>query len=190
MPNAVVQINPESQQVRATGGIDDTGLIIAPLPSLGNRRVDVFTGETKPIQGWVSFLSGQKSAASTIRYRQTGQPSLQFCTVLYPFPAGKQVSVEVTPLTLQYESRNNSDIIGLQIALDSYIDYFVLDDTPERHKQFNSFTTDAQNLYIRTKNKDDLVKVIMRAGHILNHAGMPILTQDRSLDRFLFDYQA
>ncbi|MCB0213795.1 MAG: alginate lyase family protein, partial [Anaerolineae bacterium] len=45
MPNAVVQINQESQQVRATGGVDDTGLIIAPLPPSDNCRVEVFTGE-------------------------------------------------------------------------------------------------------------------------------------------------
>ncbi|MCB0208633.1 MAG: alginate lyase family protein [Anaerolineae bacterium] len=190
IPNAVVRRDPASQQVRATGESDASGLIIAPVQFGSNYQLESFTGETNPIQGWVSFLSGQKLAAPTIRYRQTGRPPVRFCTVLYPFSAEKQVNVAVSSLPILCEVQGDVNLIGLKMSTATYVDYLVLDDKPHRRKQFDDFTTDAQKLYIRANHKGDLLKVIMRGGSTLNRAEMSVLTPSHASDRFLLDYQA
>ena len=189
MPGVDVQLEPGSGSLHAGNG-RGPGLIIVPLA--GNElQADIIMGATDPIQGWVSFASGEKRPAPTLRYRQERMAPVQFCSVLYPYPAGGSTAVAVSPLEVEVDGRKAVGIrqTGLQIETDTYRDYLVVDRGPVRaHKVFAGYETDARLVYLRHRKEDQgLVKVVMRGGGQLLFQGQSILETRRSVEPFVLD---
>ena len=177
MPGVDTHLDLQSKSLRAGNGTEP-GLIIAPLATSG-LQADIISGDTSPIQGWVSFFSGEKRPAPTLRYRQEAVAPVQFCTVLCPHPAGENGSVTVSALNLEVEGRlptDESRLTGLRIETDMHIDHLIVDRGPVGIKVFAGYETDAQLMYVRHKKEDnDLVKVMMRGGHRLLFQGQSLL---------------
>jgi hypothetical protein len=172
-----IQPHPETETVYAANGTG-AGLTIAPLVT-DRLRGETIRGAVAPIQGWVSYLSGQKLAAPTLRYRQEGPVPARFCTVVYPHPTQRRASVKVSPLDVETGSGVpvGSEITGLRVETEAHVDYLIVDrGARETRKAFAGYETDAQLLYIRhDKGEMDPEKVAMRGGRRLLFRGRSLL---------------
>lgn len=196
MPGLGVQLEPESRVVRV-GNASQPGLTIVPLVT-ANLQADIITGATDPIQGWVSFFSGQKQPSPTLRYRQVTTAPAQFCTLLYPHPLGSDVLLSISPpLEIKAEVDNQlppmwKDIVSvLQVETRSYTDYLLVDrGSPGIFKAFAGYKTDAQLIYVRHEKEDGkLTKVIMRQGSQLLFQDQSLLNGNESTAEFILDYE-
>jgi hypothetical protein len=167
-----------------TGGRSKPGLAIVPL-ALPELEADVIVGETAPIQGWVSLYSGEKLPAPTLRYRQETHAPVQFCTVLYPFPAGNRMSVSVDRLKVDGPNLEIKDdagpAIGICVQTATFTDYLVMDQRTEcSPKEFAGYETDAQLAYVRQRKDDNHSKelVITTGGRSISKYGKPIGPSD------------
>jgi hypothetical protein len=176
MPGKETQLEP-SLGSACIGNRGEPGLHIIPLAS-SDLAVDVITGATAPIQGWISFFSGEKEAAPTLRYRLTGAAPVQFCTLLYPYSAGSKPSVNVSVLDIKLDGLSDrSRLTSLQIETETYFDYLIIDgESTRRLKVFDGYETDAQLIFLRhRKRSDDLVKMIVRDESQLRRYGREIV---------------
>ncbi len=194
MPDIDTQLDLESGILRTVNEFE-SGLIIAPLATSG-LQIDIITGATEPIQGWVSFFSGEKLPAPTLRYRQEAVAPVQFCTVLYPYPAGRNTSVTVSPLDVKINGQlpvAESGLTGLQIETETHLDYLIVTQAPGKgRKVFAKYETDARIIYVRHRKKEnnELVKVIMRGGNVLLFQGRSVLECHNDLAKdFILDCQ-
>lgn len=177
MPGVETSLDALSKTLRASKTAEP-GLIIAPVAP-AQWQAEVLNEASKPIQGWVSFFSGQKQPAPVLRYRQENSAPVQFVTVLYPYPAGQPASVTVSPLSVQLEGSALSsqlDVTGLCIETGHYQDYLLLDRVNSGAvKKFGDYQTDAQVVYLRRdKETGWLVKSVSRGGHHLFFQGQPL----------------
>jgi hypothetical protein len=175
MPGVVSQHDPAIHTVYG-GNIGQPGLCIAPVAG-DEWQSEVITGSESPIQGWVSFFSGEKQAAPTVRFRQQRHAPAQFCTVLYPYQADKRPPIQVSPLPLKLNGQPDSLMItGLQVEIDQYVDFLVIDRSSEKSlKSFGEYETDAQLIYLRHhKQNRQLLKAIAHGGNRLLYQGQPL----------------
>ncbi|HXV96776.1 MAG TPA: heparinase II/III-family protein, partial [Anaerolineae bacterium] len=178
MPGLETQLERESGTLQVSNG-SGSGLMIAPLaPHLW--QPEVIIGATAPIQGWVSFFSGEKQPAPTLRYHQEAVAPLQFCTVLYPYQGSKQqVQLSIAPLMVEVQGRSSakSELTGLRLETATHVDYLVIDrGGAGARKTFGAFETDAQLSYIRCQKEDQQpVKVVVRGGSQLLFEGRSLL---------------
>jgi hypothetical protein len=164
MPWAMPHLNQKTKVVR----VDDHGspaITIAPT-GVQSLWADIVTGATDPIQGWVSFYSGQKIAAPVLKYEKTVQLPTIFCTVLYPHRPNSAETLQVTDLQVIVEGRvaDKTMISGLTVETVDYLDTCVitLDDRPS-WKIFAGYESDAELVYLRLRKKDGaLVKVAIQ----------------------------
>lgn len=141
----------------------ESALTIAALAS-GPTQAQVIIGETNPIQGWVSFYSGEKVPAPVLRFRLEGAAPVKFCTVLYPHQIGGAGPVTISTLALEDHLHPSILLTALQIETAHHLDYLLLDQssTPEI-KKFKGYQTEAQLIYLRhQKSSGKLKKKIVR----------------------------
>lgn len=193
MPGTRPDVDPTSGMVRA-GQADKPGLIIAPLTPDG-LRIDIMTGATNPIQGWVSFFNGSKEPAPALRYRQERAAPARFGTVLYPYPAGGSTPVTVSPLEGSANDRPlalEQGLTGLQIETQAYIDFLVIDHGFQGGiKDFAGYETDASLVFLRHMKEDNrLAKVIMRGGRQLLYRGQSLLEASGLPRDVVLDYDS
>jgi hypothetical protein len=153
--------------------------MIAPLAP-HEWQPEVIVGATAPIQGWVSFFSGEKQPAPTLCYHQQAVVPLQFCTVLYPYQGSKQqVQLNVAPLMVEVQGRLSarSELTGLRLETATHVDYLVIDrGVTGTRKAFGNFETDAQLSYIRCQKEDQQpVIAVVRGGNQLLFKGRSLL---------------
>jgi len=189
MPGTEPCLHPRSGSLHTTNG-SGPGLFITPLAAT-NLQADLITGANNPIQGWVSFLSGEKWPAPTLRYRQEAMAPVQFCTVLYPYPAGGNVPLTVSPLQVGVQDQLPADenITSLQIETASHIDYLILDRGSKRaRKVFAQYETDAQLFYGRHKKGETFpTKVILRGGKQILFRGQSLLQTEEPIPDLILD---
>lgn len=173
MPNSKPHLNVDTHTLQVKNG-PQTGLVIAPLQMSGLQS-DIITGTTAPIQGWASFFSGKKQAAPTLRYHQKTVAPTQFCTILYPHDSEAIPAISISSLKIT----DSNGITGLCIELDEYLDYLVLDRTPNnRSKSFANHETDAELFYARHKKiTGTLEKVISLKDSQLRYHAQPLYNQ-------------
>lgn len=193
MPGAAPHVRHQANNTLYTGNGLEPGLAIVPLDG-HNLQTDIITGATGPIQGWVSFFSGEKLPAPTVRYRHQGTAPVQFCTLLYPYPAGATPSLNITPLKVEIEGSPAADAVkrtALCIETDRHIDYLLIDqETGGTGKVFAGYQTDAWLLYARHQKKGDApVKVVMRGGRRLIFQGQALLEGNSLGGDFSLDYE-
>jgi len=192
MPGMDTQLDPKSDYFYASNSTGQ-GLIIAPLNS-SNLKTDIIIGETRPIQGWVSLFSGEKQLAPTLRYRQERAAPAQFCTVLYSFSTKREQSIKLHPLEIKLNGQiaaEESNLIGLQIETDTYIDRILIDQGPaEKLKYFCGVETDGQLIFLRQKKEDNyFIKAIMRGGDKILIQGMPLQEFKRVTTDCILDFK-
>jgi hypothetical protein len=164
MPWAVPHLNQETKAVR----VDKHGspaITIAPT-GVQSLRADIVTGASDPIQGWVSFYSGEKIAAPVLKYEKRVQLPAIFCTVLYPHPPNRAETLQATDLQVIVEGKatDKTMISGLTVETMEYVDTCVitLDDTPS-WKAFAGYESDAGLVYLRhRKSNGTLVKTMLK----------------------------
>jgi hypothetical protein len=181
MPGVDTRLDLRSRSLY-TGNEVEAGLAIVPVVTT-ELQMDIITGDILPIQGWVSLFSGEKQPAHTLRYRQEAIAPVRFCTVLYPYPAGENVALAVSPLDARIDGQQRmvgNSLASLRIETDAHIDYLVIERDPAgARKFFVGYETDAQLIYVRHRKEDGgLVKVIMRGGHWLLSQGQSLLETD------------
>jgi hypothetical protein len=141
--------------------------MIVPLTS-HKLQTELIEGATAPIQGWVSFFSGEKLPAPTLCYRCEAVAPVQFCTVLYPYANGKTAPVVLSPLAVEVEGRSQADngVTGLRLEMAAHVDYLVLDrSAATRRKTFAGYETEGPLAYIRCKKANNQpIKVILSGG--------------------------
>ncbi len=179
LPGIEPQLNAESGAVITENG-KQPGLAIVPLTA-SDLQAEIITGATNPIQGWVSFYSGKKQPASTVRYRQVATAPLQICTVLYPYPLGDDAGISVSPLELKAEGLSSTDrvqVTSLQIETSKHLDFLVIDrDGTQNHKTFAEYESDAHLAYVRRvkdDNNNNHKTAFILGGHRILFQGQPI----------------
>ncbi|MCC6191316.1 MAG: alginate lyase family protein [Anaerolineales bacterium] len=120
----------------------------------GPVAADVVYGETNPIQGWAAPYSGEKLPAPVVRYRHTGPAPVQFCTVLFPSPAGRPAGVKAGVLDVRPSAGEAAwpavEVTGVQIETEAYRDTVVVDRGPSpRRKTFAGQASQARLVYLR-----------------------------------------
>jgi hypothetical protein len=157
LPGTKVHHNQNSRKLRTRNNLK-SGVTIVPL-NPEELELDVFEGQIAPIQGWVSYFSGEKSPAPVMRYRKNVLGPTQFNTIIYPYDNNTQ-SGEPKISLLNIKSNKRTDmarnqLTGLIIETNIHVDLFVVDRSHERGlKYFDDFMTDGQLVFIR-QNKDN-----------------------------------
>lgn len=161
---------------------DETVLLIVPEMMAG-WRLDTFRGETDPIQGWVSSVSGYKEPADTLRYRSETEVPTQFITLLYPSADTISPMPTVTRLSLNPDlSICEPDPLGLTVKHSAGYDYLLLDlNHPPRTKRFGLIETDARLSIIRLNQAHQPIVAAIVDGNNL-HYGDKALTELLSPD--------
>jgi len=161
-----------------------TGLIIAPSFPLGPQTV-VTCGVTNPIQGWVSFYSGEKLPAPVVSYTMTATVPIGFCTILYPYRANVAPTINVAPLTIRANDKmlSHTDAIGVRIESEQYVDYWVTDRRPNGgFKTFANYKTDSRLLYLRTLSTNPSHAVMLNGRRVMAN-GTPLIDKSELVDR-------
>jgi hypothetical protein len=178
MPQAKFTLDAERKALYTQNG-EGANIVIVPLQPDG-LDVEVVTGATEPLQGWVSFYSGQKVPAPVLCYSKTAHAPTAFQTVLYPCPPGALPRVEVAPLEVTVsgqQSRFAPTTTGLRLEIGEYVDHLVIaHDGVPCHKAFAGYKSDAGIVYIRQhKDSNTFGKIMLRQGQALSFHGKPLV---------------
>ena len=166
-------------------------ITIAPLRTQ-LLQAEIINGATDPIQGWVSFFSGEKVAAPVLVYRKETQVPTCFITVLYPHPANSGAELHVTNLTVTLNDgrlADETEISGLIIETAEHVDTcIVAHNGTLPWKAFIDYESDGDLVHVRRKKSDGaIVQVIMKGGHKLLFQGQPVLKGHDSRKSIIFD---
>jgi len=190
MPQAV----PILDQATKTARVEYAGtpvMTVAPLRDQ-SLQAEIITGATNPIQGWVSFFSGEKTAAPVLRYSKDVQVPTSFVNVLYPHPARSRQELSVTVVQATAgdgKPIDGTQISGLTIETAGHVDTCIIaHDGAPPWKAFASYVSDGDLVYVRRRKGDGaVVRIIMRGGRRLSFRGQPLVKahgspQDVTLD--------
>jgi hypothetical protein len=171
LPGLDPRLEPSSGAAQV-GQADGPQLLVAPLSDAA-LQAQVIMGAREPIQGWTAMYSGEKQPAPVLRYRYTGQVPVQFCTVLYPSPAGLIEPIQVSELPVRVAQGQVPDqpgqFSGCQVTTAQHRDLFVLDRSLQpRPKTFAGQSSQAMLVFIRQDQRDQILKRIEFSGQTLN----------------------
>ncbi|HLF25780.1 MAG TPA: alginate lyase family protein [Anaerolineae bacterium] len=190
LPDAEPCLYADSQAVWIGNG-HQPGLGIVPLAT-ADLQAEIITGATEPIQGWMSFDSGEKQPAPALRYRWVGQAPVQFCTVLYPYPAGGHAPVTVSPLNVRVDGQpaaGESWLTRMCIETGLHRDVLVIDrGQAASRKSFEGYETSARMVYLRYRKGDDRPLIAIAHGSEQNGEWSPALSVDGDEAIALKDY--
>ena len=178
MPQAKYDLDAESKTLY-TRNERAGNIVIAPLCPDG-LDVQVVTGATEPIQGWVSFYSGQKVSAPVLCYSQTACVPMTFQTLLYPCPPGPLPRLKVAPLevtTCEQQPRSELAATGFRLETDECVDHLLIAHHDEpRQEAFAGYESDADIVHIRKYKEDDTFSQIMlKQAQTLSFHGKPLV---------------
>jgi len=190
MPQAVPVLDKATKSVQVE--YSGTPMItIVPLKAQP-LQAEVISGATDPIQGWVSFFSGERIVAPVLRYRKDVPTPTSFVTVLYPHQAGSTNALHVTDLKVAARDGKLIDemaITGLTVETAEYVDTCIIahDGAPSQ-KAFAGYESDGHLIYVRRRKSDEaIVRIIMRGGHRLSFQGQSLLKAHDLLEDFALD---
>lgn len=168
-----------------------------PVMTIGPARAqslqaEVITGATDPIQGWVSFFSGEKVAAPVIRYRREVQVPAGFVTAMYPHPAEGKDEVHVTALEVTARDGKrlaDTQATGLIIETAECVDTCVIaHDGAPPWKAFAGCESDGDLVYLRRRKRDGaIIRAIVKGGQNLSFRGQSLLEAFGSPQAFTID---
>lgn len=185
MPNVETHLEPTSGLLRTSNGLAIVSLTAEDL------QAELFTGVTAPIQGWVSFFSGERLPAPTLRYRREATAPVQFCTVLYPYGQNNLSLTVSTPAVEIVNTNEAADhcLTKLQLETSTYIDYLLIDRAEsKRVKRFADLESDATLIFVRRRKKDNgVVKVFMQGGSDFLNQGQSLLQNKQFVDSFILE---
>lgn len=190
MPWAVPALDKETKAVRVQNSGNPV-LTIAPLKPQ-SLQTEIITGATDPIQGWVSFFSGEKVAAPVLRYCKDIQVPTSLVTVLYPHPAGSTNELRLADLKVTACDEKPVDetaVTGLTIETSEYVDTCIIaHDGAPSWKVFAAYGSDGHLVYVRHRKSDEaIVRMIMRGGRRLAFQGQSLLKAHDLMEDFALD---
>ncbi|MBI5030574.1 MAG: alginate lyase family protein [Chloroflexi bacterium] len=127
MPGAKTLIDSKTKTVRIENQTG-AGLLIVPYAN-EEWGIETQSGATNPIQGWVSFFSGEKTPAGVLDFYREGNTPMQFCTILYPYRLNEQPDIRVSPLQVEGRTANDVNLIALSIETRGRVDHLTIDRT-------------------------------------------------------------
>jgi hypothetical protein len=190
MPWAVPILDRETKAARVECN-GTPAMTIAPSGAQ-SLQAEVITGATDPIQGWVSFFSGEKVAAPVIRYRRDVQVPTGLVTTMYPHPAKGKDGVHVTTLEITASDGKrlaDTQVTGVIVETAECIDTCVIaHDGAPPWKAFAGCESDGDLVYLRRRKSDGaIVRAIVRGGQTLSFQGQSLLEVLGSPQAFTID---
>jgi hypothetical protein len=125
---------------------------------------EVLIGETEPIQGWISYRSGEKMPAAVLRLRQVGAVPVQFVTLCAPLSlSGTPPRVRMDRVEEGGRRIASTRAYGVTVEGDLFHDrfYYALDGR-RRQRSFAGLTTNGSFLLARYAKDGTLRKVLSR----------------------------
>jgi uncharacterized heparinase superfamily protein len=181
MPWAHTILNHESKTVH----VEQDGvpvLTIAPLhtPAL---CADILCGATDPIQGWVSFFSGEKVVAPVLRYSMDVPVPTCLVTVLYPHPAGSAPVLRVLALAVSTRDGDPLDATNasaLRIETAEHVDTCLVAHTRTTSwRAFAEYESDGDLVFVRHRKRDGaILRLYLQRGRSLVYRGQTLLGAD------------
>jgi hypothetical protein len=171
MPKVETDLNKETGCFRCSAQ-NETYLDIVPLNGR-DLQVDIISGQTNPLQGWVSFYSGEKHQAPVLRYRKKGKAPVEFCAVIYPHSCMPNSMVDAKAVNVTMDNlhpHNEERPSAVQVQADTYIDYLVVDrGDGKSRKFFDHFEVDGKLIFLRLdKTANNVLKVVQIGGNFRN----------------------
>jgi len=190
MPWAVPILDRETQAVRVE--CNGTPVITIAPARAQTLQAEVITGATDPIQGWVSFFSGEKVAAPVIRYCMDVQVPTCFVSVIYPHQAEGKSELHVAALEVTASDGKplaETQASGLVVETAECIDTCVIaHDGAPPWKTFAGCESDGDFVYVRRRKRDGTIaRAILRGGHNLSFQGQSLLKVCGSPQAFTID---
>ena len=190
MPWAIPVLDPQTQAVHVQY---NNTLMMSLVPLNAERlQAQLITGATDPVQGWVSFFSGEKVAAPVLRYCKDAQVPTSFVTVLYPYKANAQDQVHVAGLrvtTRDGEPIDEMAVSGLTVETADHIDICVVaHEGAPAWMAFAGYESDGELVCVRRRKSDGaVVRMIMRGGHTLSFQGQSLVAAQGLVRDFVLD---
>lgn len=178
MPQTRFALDPVSKALYSRNE-KSANIAIIPLHPEG-LQAEVCTGALEPIQGWVSFYSGEKLPAPVLCYSKRAHMPTTFQNILYPYPPGELPDLDVTPLEITSDNQElaaEPATTGLRLETNAYVDYLVIvhDGVPCRIA-FDSYESDAEIIYIRQpKGSQSFRKILLKRGRVLFFQEKPLV---------------
>ncbi len=178
MPWAVPILDRETKAVRVE--CDGAAAITIVPARAESLEAEVTAGATDPIQGWVSFFSGEKVAAPVIKYSRNVQIPSGLVTTVYPHPARGNDEVHVTALQVTAsDGKRLSDtrVTGLVVETAECMDTCVIaHDGAPPWKAFAGCESDGDLVHIRRRKADGaIIRAILGGGQCLSSQGQSLL---------------
>jgi hypothetical protein len=159
-----------------TGG--STGLAIIPFyPSENEARV--VQGEKSPIQGWVSFESGEAVTSPTLEYRMVGRAPARFAVALFPYTSGDELPV------LEGHTWPSSDpqtALAASLTFRSWTDYVLATLDPSANLSAGPCETDGGVAFLRwDRGAEQFTRAFLLGGKELIYQSIPMVKASRRL---------
>jgi hypothetical protein len=178
MPWATVTLDKRSKTAR----IEKDGNLVMTITPLAvqSLKADVISGMTDPIQGWVSFYSGEKVAAPVLRYSQDGLVPASFVTVLYPCRSSDAIGPQISNIdVISTSGRSISEMEASALTLETaeHVDTFVMTHNDEPSPiGFAGYESDGRLVYARQRKRDGVVsRAILQGGRTLSFQGRKLV---------------
>jgi hypothetical protein len=178
MPWAVPILDRETKAVRVE--CDGAAAITIVPASAESLHAEVTAGATDPIQGWVSFFSGEKVAAPVVKYSRNIQIPSGLVTAVYPHPARGMDEVHVTALQVTASDGkrlSDTQVTGLVVETAECMDTCVIaHDGAPPWKAFAGCESDGDLVYIRRRKADGAIsRATLGGGQHLSSQGRSLL---------------
>lgn len=169
---------------------DEANILVAPVNIEGTKS-QIFEGNLKPIQGWVSYKYGDKLKASVLEYSQKDKLPIAFTTILYPYSPknneASEISIRKIPIAyfnLDKDCLFHANSYCSEIKIGEIRDYYLESYYKNTQKIFADFKTDAEMIYFREENNKMITKLFMLNGSFLTKNDIPIIVLEKTASRF------
>jgi hypothetical protein len=122
-------------------------------------------GETEPIQGWISYRSGEKMPAAVLRLRLAGAVPVQFVTLCAPLSLSKTPPrVRIDQVEEAGRRIPSTRAYGVTVEGDLFHDrfYYALD-SRRRQRSFAGLTTNG-SFFLARYTKDGTLRKVLSKG--------------------------
>lgn len=189
MPWAMPEVDQATKAARVKC---DGRQVLTIVPLDASLEAEIITGATDPIQGWVSFFSGEKIAAPVLQYGKNASMPVSLVTVLYPHPPGgndelRAMSIAVT--AVNGEPLDENRVSGLAVETAEHLDLCVVShDGAPAWKTFAGYESDGEIVHVRCRKRDGTItKIIVKAGTKLSFQGRTLWDTRGSLRDLTLD---
>ncbi len=161
-------VNQENDEIRSEDS--DKANILVKIISDKKIEITKIEGQDNPVQGWIALGYNHKVSAPTIIFTTTTTLPLGLGYILFPYPQGKSIDLEVVNIDI-YENQHKlklSDAVACKIKFgDTVDDLFMLNSVSSSiTKSWENYTSNGQVVCIR-KKAGVLNQIVLLNGSVL-----------------------